>query len=207
MLDRSSSGQRISSVYASITPVILVRDPLDRWVEVYTEWTSSNTSLHGNLNATPIQFQDGGSFEEFLRKMTSLPYRNRTLGTLQQFQYVAQDLDRAIDVVAGSSPRVLPLVQECWDESLRFLQLHYSVASPRDYAETAFIELPGMSTHESIGGDLKEKARVWLASEYKFYEAAKKQFLTSLAESNDTASLADACSARLRALTLRNLRP
>jgi hypothetical protein len=206
MLDRSSSGQRISSVYASITPVILVRDPLDRWVEVYTEWTSSNTSLHGNPNATPIQMQDGGSFEEFLRQMTSLPYRNRTLGTLQQFQYVAQDLDRAIDVVAGSSPRVLPLVQECWDESLRFLQLHYFVASPRDYAETAFIELPSMSTHESLGDDLKEKARVWLASEYKFYEAAKKQFLTSLAASNDTASLADACSARLRALTLRNLR-
>jgi hypothetical protein len=213
--EESSSAQLIR---VSFTPVTFVRDPLERWVSFYREWRNASHEYRRQLGDLALQerLNDGATLEEFLQYVSDLAYQSRSLLTLEQYQHVAADPRRAIGAVTGGTPRVLVLIQECWDASLHLLASRFafvtagtdddgvteSMGDEAASSESTFGDADTDSeahVGEEVGEDLRRKARRWFAGDYHYYDASVERFHQLLAVSSVPASSIDRCRKRLLA--------
>ena len=103
-----------------------------------------------------------------------------------QFEFIDMDVDKAIRQIQGDSPAVIPVVHECFEGSLRYLNKLYSFPSGAvdEFLLSNFFHSRKSKYNKDQETDeereLRVKAKVWFADEYRFYDAAVSQFRNQL---------------------------
>jgi hypothetical protein len=120
----------------------------------------------------------------------SLPY---------QMHFFDETLEDALALIKGHKPRILTLVQECFEASLLLLQERFPrFISPR---VTQYIRSHEQRNHvkrtellnTSSRASLRDHAKVWFSDDFVFYDAAVKQFRRHLLSSTVNTSIVEQC--------------
>jgi hypothetical protein len=193
----------------------IVRDPFDRMVSYYMFWRQIYPDW---LQGTPPLWLPrliGGNLESWMELRANATV-NR-LDSSDQSLYLSQDVDRAIrlvtaqntsiasvvstsngnassaavETVAGTTLRVVPLVSECFDASVSLLvdlfPNVFETGSERDFLRSQSKlsntrseprpELGMVPVDRSTNMTaLRRRAYRWFADDYRFYDASVQQF-------------------------------
>jgi hypothetical protein len=106
-----------------------------------------------------------------------------------QYRYIDQNVDNAIALVQGDFPHVYVLIHECFEESLRFMEVKFSLRSD---ATDMFLQSGRYHTRNNqakyrneidtaLLSKLRKKYEEWWPDDYRFYNAAVSQFQQNLA--------------------------
>jgi len=132
-----------------------------------------------------------GDFKAWLE----LVHREKRAPPLQ-YEFLSRNVSKAIRMIQGEPPRVLILLNECFEVSLRLLEQQYSL---QPEAVKGFVDSKSVSNrNDGYNRDasetrLRQLAKQWFADEYKFYDTAVEQFQRHLS-GFDAFALRDRCS-------------
>jgi hypothetical protein len=101
-----------------------------------------------------------------------------------QYRYIAKNIDHAIALIQGDSPRVYVLIHEYFEESLRFMEAKFSLQLG---ATDTFLQSNHYHSRNNqakyrkkidtaLLTKLHKKYEEWWPEEYRFYNAAVSQF-------------------------------
>jgi hypothetical protein len=111
-----------------------------------------------------------------------------------QFEYVDDDVDQAIALISGDSPNVTVLINECFEASLLLMERKFDFQNvnrflcvPRPASNKVRSNVSMMrSNHTADLIHLKRQSKLHLVDEYKFYNAAVKQFQKQVSSLSST---------------------
>jgi hypothetical protein len=99
----------------------IVQDPFDRlrsYFEYCSQWVEEE--LWKEMHSTKAQYEKVR--EGDLASRIELEYKENFIPHDAQFEYVDDDVDRAIALISGDSPNVTVLINECFEASLLFME-------------------------------------------------------------------------------------
>jgi hypothetical protein len=197
-----------SDLQVSLTVAVMVRDPLDRLVSLFSDWKHHRLELEGQ-DALP----------EILEDWLQLVATHAKGLIPDQYRHLDEDLTRAASLISGPpSARALVLVAECWEASVLLASDRHPQALGGSVAGAAAALLPGGNKNGTesaisaasgvdrlVAGDdgkiaalkLRKQARSWFVDDYKFYDQAVKRFKEMLKVSNVPTEVIEECTARL----------
>jgi len=179
----------------------LIREPLDQLRSTFGMMQSYyNTTHWGRDISTPEQYAKvaQGDWDGWLELLHTQQQQQRA--TLFQFQFLAPSATEAIQMITTTTtttgdsgeqdindepPMVIALLNECFEASLRLLEKQYSfpqsgidqfLHSGEFHSRKTSTTIANNSKTNAAEQQLREKAKVWFANEYRFYDAAVKQF-------------------------------
>jgi hypothetical protein len=182
-------------VQALLTPVMMVRDPLDRLIALYAQ--TGKDGYHEDLSS-PLTSEE--SFASWLQSLSSDPERRKAGQHRDQFRSIATDVARAIKTIS-EEPKVLVLIQECAHLSFQLLsERHPTIVSRElinDSIQSLGSDMPSKTEAHRLTLNseqilqLRNRTRVWFESEYRFYDAAAMQFrrLVSVSKTLESAAI------------------
>jgi hypothetical protein len=126
----------------------------------------------------------------------------QTLGIPYQYRiFDAHNITNAISLIQGDSPHIVVLLQECYEESLRFMEHKFSLAQG---STDAFLKTNqrllnptrGMEKNQTDDEErLRKVAMTLFPDDFKFYNAAVAMFQNHVASINlDLSSVRKPCS-------------
>jgi hypothetical protein len=188
------SSLNANVVQALLTPVIMIRDPLDRLVALYGQSGKPGTGDERGSNPIP----EDASFASWLESLGSDSERRKVGQYRDQFRSIAADVTRAIKTII-EEPKVLVLIHECAPLSLQLLRERHPSIVDRELVNEA---MQSLETYVASNNDtrrvnserilrLRNMTRNWFESEYRFYDAAAMQFrrLVAVSTTLDSAAL------------------
>jgi len=187
----SQFGSTIDGTSA-VLHIFMVRNPFDRLLSLFNymhrhvgkeAWKEFTTEDQYDC----VRADDFSGWLNLIRTEQKIP-----LGA--QHAYIDNDVDKAISLITGVSPRVIVLVNECFEASLRILENKLALRSGAvDSFLNSSIARSNVSTRKNSAAlaDLRERSKQYLSNEYKFYNVAVQQFKRQLSSLN--ASLLQGC--------------
>jgi Sulfotransferase family len=195
----------------------IVRDPFDRLVShfhyvqrIYPAWTEMFTNAQKAL----IKSNDLHGWMKSLATEESrafhLPYQKGALIETENWDLATEWIRPAENVgehTHASPPRVIVVIQECFEASLWLLTETFPEyfdaeatrlflqAEERERQHNAKTRFQQSNTEDLA--TLRERAKVWFAKDFDFYQAAKGQFVTRLRTSNVDRVIVDSCLEKL----------
>jgi hypothetical protein len=202
-LDSTPPSTLTRTTSATLQVFTIIRDPTERyasyfhyWRQIYPHWKDLATPEEQTLLLT-------GNLQGFIELQSRLN-ESVTINSAFQYRYLSESIDDAIAMVRDSPVRVLVLINECFEVSLRLLaetfphfvdpksvETYLGVTTHAKYTQgNSSIPIVLRATSE-MGpvqpyrlDDLRHKSRTaWLADDYRFYEAAVDAFKERLAAS------------------------
>ena len=164
--------------------VTIVRDPFDRlrslfgYINHNGYWKDKNTEAQ-------YERVRAGDFAGWLY----LLYSEKQTPVNAQYEYIHYDIDKAISVITGDSPKVMVLVNECFEASLRLMENKFTIqtgAADNFMQSSSFHSSQGneINATESLNLDeLRKRSKRYFPEEYRFYNAAVDQLKRQLDES------------------------
>jgi hypothetical protein len=186
--------QQEEEAFAALHLFTLVREPTERFVSFFHYWR--NIYPHWKGLATPEEHDRmlDGDLIGFL-KLQSQILRPMTVNSAFQYLYLSDSLSEAISMVRDSPVRVVALVHECFDVSLRLLaDLFPDLLDPEDVK--TYLARQGNGTSQRVASaarfpppselvrpvqpyrldEVRNQSEGWLTGDYLFYRAAVEQF-------------------------------
>lgn len=159
--------------------VIMVRDPFDRLRSYFDYVVSSSHNDFWKEMMTEEQHKRvrARDFAGWLH----LLYSEKLTPHGTQYEYIDDDVDKAIAAVTGESPKVIPLVSECFVASLRLMEKEFSfkTGAVDEFMHSAYLHSnPSEKSNatESLNLDeLRERSKQYFPEEYRFYNVAVEQ--------------------------------
>jgi len=160
----------------SMETLTIVRNPFDR-LRSYFDYCHGLVerevwkTVHTEAQYAKVREGDFASWIE-------LVYRENHIPSNAQFRYLDDNVDQAIALISGDSPNVTVLVNECFEASLLFMERKFGLANVGRFLSTPKVR-SNVSVRRNVTTDLvylREQSKLHLVDEYKFYNAAVKQF-------------------------------
>lgn len=194
MMDRSSSS---SSRHYSFKAFTIVREPFDqlrsyfyfvrkRMLKDSDSKRNANDGGYPTAKFTREQYKHlvSGDFASWLQVLHVQDQEGKLL--IRPYQFLdRQNVDKAIALIEGDSPDVIVLINECYETSLRLLETIRPFPAPRaidTFLQSGRIGRENQDYDKDEATPLREKAKIWFADDYKFYNAAVKQFRKFLSD-------------------------
>jgi hypothetical protein len=202
-LDGTPPSTLTRTTSATLQVFTIIRDPTERyvsyfhyWRQIYPHWKDLATPEEQELLLT-------GNLPGFVELQSRLN-ETVTINSAFQYRYLSDSVDDAIAMVREYPARIMVLINECFEVSLRLLAETFpqfvDLQSVETYlGETTHVKytqgnasIPIVLRATSEMGpvqpyrldDLRHKSRTsWLADDYRFYEAAVDAFKERLAAS------------------------
>jgi hypothetical protein len=182
-------------VQALLTPVMMVRDPLDRLIALYAQ--TGKDGYHEDLSSSLTSEE---SFASWLQSLSLDPERRKAGQHRDQFRSIATDVVRAIKTIS-EEPKVLVLIQECAHLSFQLLSERHPTIVSRELINDSMQSLESDMASKTEAHrltlnseqilQLRNRTRVWFESEYRFYDAAAMHFrrLVSVSKTLESAAI------------------
>jgi len=174
----------------------MVRDPFDRLRSYFNYIYESVEDRYWETDETEAQYSRvlQGDFHGWME----LIFAEQEVPHGPQYTFIHEDIDKAIELISGDSPEVIALINECFEASLRLLASKVSIPTEavEDFLHSDDYRSNVSGEHQAAESanmqDLRERSRIYLANEYKFYDAAVEQFKRQL-PSLDASLLREKC--------------
>jgi hypothetical protein len=160
----------------SMEMLTIVRNPFDR-LRSYFDYCHGRVEREVwktmNTEAQYAKVREG-DFASWIE----LVYKENHIPSNAQFRYLDDNVDQAIALISGDSPNVTVLVNECFEASLLFMERKFGLANVGRFLSTPKVR-SNVSVRRNDTADLvylREQSELHLVDEYKFYNAAVKQF-------------------------------
>lgn len=183
----------------------ILRDPFDRLVSyfhyvrrIYPAWSYVSTP---EQNETILANNLSGWMELLATqppKAFHLPYQKGAMIDIEDFS-------GALKVIQSPTPRVYTVIQECFEASILLLTekfpQFFSVQATTNFLNSSKTTQNHKGRFQKVDQDtltkLKERAKVWFAADFEFYQEAVLQFRDQLIASNVDQTIVQECFNRL----------
>lgn len=191
------------NIQVSFQSFTIIRDPFERLVsyfyyyrDTYPHWKAAATEAqHEKLMGNDLEGWMQLLYEEDGSKVFDIPY---------QYVFLAEDADDAIRLIQGDSPRILTLVNDCFDTSVRLLvdkKPQFFTPGVVDSFLNSTASAANLRRDKSGKGKalgiLRAKAMEWFEEDFSVYYAAVQQFQRHMASSSLDPREIDLCNQKL----------
>jgi hypothetical protein len=162
----------------------MVREPFDRLRSFfyYMRLSVNSTQWGKPANTKRMYAQvESGNFSHWLELLWS-QYNVLDM----QYEYLSRNATTAIEMMENGTVDVY--VNECFDTSLRYMAQRYHMGPVEDFLQNSTVVQSNANKDAYANRfkqeqllKLRENAKVWFPDEYRFYNAAVRQFQRKVA--------------------------
>jgi hypothetical protein len=180
---------------ASMETFTVIREPLATLRSFFHMHRAYPRDANHTNTKEQIKAVESGDFYEWIQLLHTQDEERKTAF---QYEFLDRSVDKATAMISGDEPQVMVLLNECYEESMRYLELKYSMLGMDldGFLESRYFHLrKGSNIQEDPKEALLLKhAKVWFADEFKFYNAVVEQFQKQLLSSGmDPATIQNPC--------------
>ncbi|KAL7554669.1 hypothetical protein ACHAWF_018160 [Thalassiosira exigua] len=160
----------------------MVRDPYERLVSLFHY--SKRDHLDHGFTSEQRKYIRTNDFEAWMRSLATDQHR---FVAEQYMRFNDTDLEGALTLISGDDPTIVPLINECFEASLRLLLERFRLSENetigREYiaafARYSREQRPNAGRYDralSVNETLRGRAMEWFGDDFEFYDHAVRQF-------------------------------